>query len=440
MTMIRLPIRATKMSNASKRVNQWAVVLSTLLAGIPAPAQVTPLWTINNFQPHLQVQGTYFNNADLTSPVLTRSDATIDFDWGTGSPDPTIGTDTFSVRWIGTIKPWSTENYTFYAQSDDGVRLWINNQLIIDRWVDQAGAEWASAPIALVGGISYDIKLEYYANTGAAMIKLRWSSSTYVTKEIVGAVNNNNSSYYGASSYFGSAIASLGSGRFAVSSPQQQRDPLATTGWGRIWTGDLAGTLQVLPTEAASNPVGYGNSLASFNDGRLVLGNSSSLNFGAVQLRASTGEVLGEWFSPETANIGFGTAIAALPGNRFAVSATSATVGGLANAGKVFVYDANAVGPPVATIPNPNSSQYYFGGALAPIGTDRFMISDAAAPGNPQVTACYGRVTIHNLDGQLVARVTNSAPSSYGDYFGRALVAVDDHRFLVGAPYADASY
>lgn len=122
--------------------------------------------------------GEYFNNQNLTSPVLTRFDQGIDFNWGNGAPDPSIGVDTFSVRWTGPATPAYSEAYTFYTLSDDGIRLWVNNQLLIDRWVDQPPTEVASTPIQLIAGQSYDIRVEYFENGGGAQARLFWSSAS----------------------------------------------------------------------------------------------------------------------------------------------------------------------------------------------------------------------------------------------------------------------
>src|SRR5207248_2127828 len=59
------------------------------------------------------LSGTYFNNMDFTAPVFTRRDPTINFNWGTGSPDPRIDPDSFSVRWSGQILAPTTGRYTF---------------------------------------------------------------------------------------------------------------------------------------------------------------------------------------------------------------------------------------------------------------------------------------------------------------------------------------
>ncbi|MGB6045119.1 MAG: PA14 domain-containing protein, partial [Pirellulales bacterium] len=119
----------------------------------------------------------YFDDVDLVNLSLTRIDATVDFGWGGGSPDPSIGVDTFSARWTGQVEPLFTETYTFQTTTDDGVRLWIDNQLIIARWVDQAPTSH-TGQIALVAGQRYDIRMEYYEKFGGAVARLLWSSAS----------------------------------------------------------------------------------------------------------------------------------------------------------------------------------------------------------------------------------------------------------------------
>src|SRR5262249_41356394 len=99
-----------------------AETFQTNLASPPAPSTGSGL------------TGQYYDNMDFTNLKLTRTDPTVDFDWGSGSPDASIGADTFSVRWTGQVQAPSSEIYTFTTTSDDGVRLWINGQLVIDNW------------------------------------------------------------------------------------------------------------------------------------------------------------------------------------------------------------------------------------------------------------------------------------------------------------------
>jgi hypothetical protein len=125
-------------------------------------------------QPPKGLTGEYFDNINFTGTQMTRTDATIDYDWGGFSP-PGIGPDTFSARWNGQVSPRYTETYTFYTTSDDGVRLWVNGQLIINNWTIHSPTE-NSGRIALTAGQKYDIRMEYFENGGGAVARLKWSS------------------------------------------------------------------------------------------------------------------------------------------------------------------------------------------------------------------------------------------------------------------------
>ncbi|MEH2199966.1 PA14 domain-containing protein [Nostoc sp.] len=129
------------------------------------------------------LQAQYYDNADFTNLKVTRTDPTVNFAWGAGSPDPSIGVDTFSARWTGQVQAQYSETYNFSTNSDDGVRLWVNNQLLINKFVDQSTTE-NSGSIALVAGQKYDIKLEYYDNLYSAVSQLSWSSNSQ-TKQII---------------------------------------------------------------------------------------------------------------------------------------------------------------------------------------------------------------------------------------------------------------
>lgn len=129
------------------------------------------------------LKGEYYNNMDLTDWKVTRTDPAVNFAWGTGSPDASIGADTFSVRWTGQIRPQYSEKHTFHAEFNGGVRLWVNGELLINKWFDQTAAEWSSS-LSLTANTDYEIRLEYYANTGDASMKLYWSSSN-LSKQII---------------------------------------------------------------------------------------------------------------------------------------------------------------------------------------------------------------------------------------------------------------
>lgn len=117
-------------------------------------------------------RGEYFNNMTLSgAPLVTRDDAAVNFDWGTGSPAPGIAADRFSVRWTRTLN-FNPGTYRFDVFSDDGVRLWVNNVLVIDQWRDQSDGRF-SANVNLSGATT--IRLEYYENVGRAAVNLSWN-------------------------------------------------------------------------------------------------------------------------------------------------------------------------------------------------------------------------------------------------------------------------
>ncbi len=123
------------------------------------------------------LRGEYFGNMDLTSSKLVRIDPTVDFDWGTDSPDGKVDENTFSVRWTGKVQPQYSQEYTFYTVADDGVRLWVNNKLIINDWTEHAAAE-KKGTISVKAGQKYEIKLEFFDNQDKASVKLLWSSGS----------------------------------------------------------------------------------------------------------------------------------------------------------------------------------------------------------------------------------------------------------------------
>ncbi|HEX3019034.1 MAG TPA: autotransporter-associated beta strand repeat-containing protein, partial [Chitinispirillaceae bacterium] len=125
----------------------------------------------------------YFDNNDFTNLKVNRADANVNFDWAAGAPDLSMGSDDFSSRWIGKILPKYTQTYTFYVSSDDGVRLWVNNQLVINQWIAFTGVEY-SGQIDLTGGTLYDIKVEFVEYSSDASIVMSWECPMLV-KEVV---------------------------------------------------------------------------------------------------------------------------------------------------------------------------------------------------------------------------------------------------------------
>lgn len=117
------------------------------------------------------------DDANFFGDPLSRVDKSISFHWGEDqSPDPAIESNTFSISWMGQVQPPATGTYTFHTLSDDGVRLWVNDQLIIDEWAVQSPTHFYGTS-DLVGGNKYNLRIEYFQNYGSADLQLMWATA-----------------------------------------------------------------------------------------------------------------------------------------------------------------------------------------------------------------------------------------------------------------------
>ena len=111
----------------------------------------------------------YFANATLSdSPVLTRTDNAIDFDWGDGSPDATVPADRFSARWTRT-KTYEAATYRLSITGDDGIRVRVDGELVLNGWFYQSPTTYA-VDLPLTAG-QHTVVVEYFEHTGGAVAK-----------------------------------------------------------------------------------------------------------------------------------------------------------------------------------------------------------------------------------------------------------------------------
>jgi beta-glucosidase len=113
----------------------------------------------------------FFNNRDLHGkPALTRTDEAINFDWGEGSYSKSGGADPFSVRWTGYFVPPVSTAYKFYVAPNDGARLYVNDQLVVDdTGTHSTNLVFYTAP--LQEGVACKIRLEYVKNARTAAVR-----------------------------------------------------------------------------------------------------------------------------------------------------------------------------------------------------------------------------------------------------------------------------
>jgi hypothetical protein len=132
------------------------------------------------------------NDPNLGTPWPTTSvDPTINFDFGNGAPTGAgagFGADTFMVRWSAKVKPEFSGEYIFGADTDDGYRLWVNGNKVLDALGRRGGLGtiFETQPINLIAGQTYDIMFDMAENTGGAGARLYWSSAANgLNREIV---------------------------------------------------------------------------------------------------------------------------------------------------------------------------------------------------------------------------------------------------------------
>lgn len=115
--------------------------------------------------------------AGYDARVLARVESQVDVDWVEAAPDPTLPADRFSVRWSGWITASEGGAHTIVTETDDGVRLWIDDALVVDDWTPHFVTRNEGA-IELVAGQPTPIVLELFEVDLASSARLSWSTAT----------------------------------------------------------------------------------------------------------------------------------------------------------------------------------------------------------------------------------------------------------------------
>ena len=117
-------------------------------------------------------QAEYFPNASLNGlPYVVLNDRAISFDWKSGAPAAGMQSDGFSARWTRTVN-FEAGIYLFEVLADDGVRLWVDEGLLIDQWKETAAQNYSAERFLSQG--THRLRVEYFENTGEAVIKVAW--------------------------------------------------------------------------------------------------------------------------------------------------------------------------------------------------------------------------------------------------------------------------
>ncbi len=148
---------------------------------VPPPVSELPVWVENG----AGWLGEYFTGTNLAGAAITRNDPELNFSWGTAPPATGVPADGFSSRWTGLIQPRYNEVYTFHLTANDGARLWVDGELLIDTWSTNPSSTISrTGSIPLEGGHRYTIKVEYFDGAGDASVSLEWISPSQL-REVV---------------------------------------------------------------------------------------------------------------------------------------------------------------------------------------------------------------------------------------------------------------
>lgn len=155
-------------------------LLRTLTGPLTALAAILLL----PLQAHAQGwSASYYSGRAFQTRTVEREDAAIDFvDTMPALPEG-VGPSNFSVRWLGMVTPRYTETFEFILTGDDGIRLWVNGQMLVDAWYDQ-GATPHRGQVALQEGVPVPVMVEFYQGSGAYRSTLEWTSPQQVREVI----------------------------------------------------------------------------------------------------------------------------------------------------------------------------------------------------------------------------------------------------------------
>jgi predicted outer membrane repeat protein len=162
------------------------LVVSNLQVGTAGAGGLTlnPNPVVGGFGLGSGLKGEYFNITsggnleDISlsgTPAFTRTEG-IDFSWADGAPGPGVSSDHFAVRWSGYVVPPATGKYTFRTEADDGIRVWVNGNLLINAWDRHQNQAKESLQVELLAGTAYTIKVEYFEEVRGATARLQWQT------------------------------------------------------------------------------------------------------------------------------------------------------------------------------------------------------------------------------------------------------------------------
>lgn len=160
------------------RLSPASLISASAYGSAPPVATPTPSPT------NLGIKGDYYNGVNFTTFKGTRTDSAPRGSWGSIPPLTGMTTDQFSIRWTGYLKPTFDGIYKLEFLHNDGIRVWVDNVKVIDKWVNTSTNLTSTANVTLTAGQTYPLKVEFYENTYSALITPYWSH-TNISRVII---------------------------------------------------------------------------------------------------------------------------------------------------------------------------------------------------------------------------------------------------------------
>ena len=162
-TVISVPPTSTPTTVSSTAVPPTATATRT-------PTRIPPTATAT-VQPITEWRGEYYANTTLSNaPIVVRNDSDVNFNWGRSAPASFVPVDNFSARWTRTLS-FAAQTYRFSVRADDGVRVWLDNGLIIDEWHTFANTTYSRDVLMPAG--THSVRIEFYEAAGEAFIQFK---------------------------------------------------------------------------------------------------------------------------------------------------------------------------------------------------------------------------------------------------------------------------
>lgn len=180
MFQVQSPVRTvfSGASRSSRRNKPFFARWCRIAGAATAVLSCSAVWAQQASNNGTGLTGDYFANLSLRgTPSLTRLDSLINFAWLLGSPDSRLAPGNFSVRWTGQLEAPASGDYTFAAFADDGVRLFINGQQVINSWNNHS-PNWlfSTSLVTLQAGRRYEVVVEYYDQSKLSYASLWWGA------------------------------------------------------------------------------------------------------------------------------------------------------------------------------------------------------------------------------------------------------------------------